>query len=207
MNDTALNVTTTSDISPPSNIARKIWILTTCVPFDQQPCLPEAFSDATAALAAFDRRMREEWQYHGPLDDDCGRQPYPGNPYSAHEMMVAEDNDIQGTWGHWQLTAHIVGGDGRELTTSRGCRIDDPESYNRHRIALEVQDAVNLRALAREFVKIVDQASAEAKSATWADPAVVLFVNKLESLCRSADKFNEAYAVCKDRANSTQSPN
>jgi hypothetical protein len=75
-------------------------------------------------------------------------------------------------------------------------------TYNRFRIALEVQDAGNLRALAREFVRVVDAASDEVKSteATWADPAVRLFVNKFESLCRSDANFSEAYDACHECA-------
>jgi hypothetical protein len=74
--------------------------------------------------------------------------------------------------------------------------------YDRHQVALDVQDAVNLRALAREFVKVVDTAMGENRSteATWSDPAVVLFVNKFESLCRSEANFSEAYAVCLAKA-------
>lgn len=73
-------------------------------------------------------------------------------------------------------------------------------TYNRHKIALEVQDAGNLRALAREFVKVVDDAMASGLSteATWADPAVVLFVNKFESLCHSDERFAKAYDVCQE---------
>jgi|GEM_PF-720478 len=80
-------------------------------------------------------------------------------------------------------------------------------SYNRHKLALEVQDAVNLRALAREFVRIVDQAADESKStsATRHDAAVILLVNKFESLCGSAGRFRDAYASCKAKANSRQS--
>jgi hypothetical protein len=86
-----------------------------------------------------------------------------------------------------------------DITISWASRAD----YNRHKVAIEVQDAGNLRALAREFVKVVDQASDETKSteATWHDPAVVLFVNKFESLCRSEARFSEAYADCKRKAN------
>lgn len=74
----------------------------------------------------------------------------------------------------------------------------DRETYNRHKVAVEVQDAGNLRALAREFVKVVDSADDELKStkAVWEDPAVVLFVNKFESLCRSEARFGEVYAAC-----------
>lgn len=78
-------------------------------------------------------------------------------------------------------------------------------AYNRHKVALEVQDAVNLRALAREFVKVVDQAMEETRDTgkTWDDPAVVLFVNKFESLCRSDARFSTAYATCFEKAKSS----
>lgn len=81
------------------------------------------------------------------------------------------------------------------------------QPYNRFKAALDVQDAVNLRALAREFVKVVDQAAEETKSTieTWADPAVVLFVNKLESLSHTNwnDVFSKAYRTCQEKAPTT----
>lgn len=75
-------------------------------------------------------------------------------------------------------------------------------TYNRHRVAIEAQDAVSLRGLAREFVKIVDNADAELRStsAVWEDAAVRLFVNKFESLCRSEANYSEAYKVCQEKA-------
>jgi hypothetical protein len=81
----------------------------------------------------------------------------------------------------------------------------DKAKYNRHKIAIEVQDAGNLRAIAREFVKVVEAANDETQStvATWDDAAVVLFVNKLESLCHSDARFSAAYKVCKERAASS----
>jgi hypothetical protein len=74
-------------------------------------------------------------------------------------------------------------------------------TYNRHKVAIEVQDAGNLRALAREFVKVVDAAMEETTSttATWEDPAVVMMVNKFESLCRSEERFSKAYAECREK--------
>ena len=74
--------------------------------------------------------------------------------------------------------------------------------YNRHRVAIEIQDAGNLRAIAREFVKVVDAASDETRSteATWRDAAVVLLANKIESLTRSEERFGQAYADCIARA-------
>jgi hypothetical protein len=75
-------------------------------------------------------------------------------------------------------------------------------TYNRFKVALEAQDAVNLRALAREFVTIVDKAMEETGSTTetWADPAVRLMVNKFEALCRTDENYGEAYYACQERA-------
>lgn len=75
-------------------------------------------------------------------------------------------------------------------------------SYNRHKVALQVQDAGNLLALSREFVKVVQTAFEENRSTekTWEDPAVRLFVNKFESLCRSDANFSEAYRACQEKA-------
>ena len=76
--------------------------------------------------------------------------------------------------------------------------------YNRFKVALEIQDAGNLRALAREFVKVVDAAMVDTQSteATWRDPAVVLFVNKFESLSNATEhpNFSNAYDVCRKLA-------
>lgn len=82
------------------------------------------------------------------------------------------------------------------------------EGFNRFKTALQVQDAGNLRALAREFVKVVDDADNELHStrAVWEDPAVVLFVNKFESLSHSNwnDRFTEAYRACQERTANEQ---
>ncbi|WP_316196649.1 hypothetical protein [Bradyrhizobium sp. SZCCHNS3053] len=75
-------------------------------------------------------------------------------------------------------------------------------SYNRHKVAIQIQDAGDLQALAREFVKVVDSAMAETGSTerTWSDPAVIMFVNKFESLSHSDTRFSDAYRVCQERA-------
>ncbi len=79
---------------------------------------------------------------------------------------------------------------------------NDKPTYNRHEVAIGVQDAGNLRALAREFVKVVDAADDELHStkAVWEDAAVVLFVNKFEQLCHSEARFSEAYKACREKA-------
>jgi hypothetical protein len=95
----------------------------------------------------------------------------------ARAQEVPQSNDIKIYWGN-------------------------KATYNRHKVAIEVQDAGNLRALAREFVKVVDTASDATQSteATWSDAAVVMFVNKFESLCHSEERFSAAYKVCQEKA-------
>lgn len=81
--------------------------------------------------------------------------------------------------------------------------IHEGAKFNRFKTALGVQDGGNLRALAREFVRVVDNADEELRSTkeVWDDPAVVLFVNKFESLTRSDARFSAAYKACQEKAN------
>ena len=78
---------------------------------------------------------------------------------------------------------------------------DDRGNYNRYKVACDAQDAGNPRALAREFVKVVEHASEETQSTerTWHDDAVTLFVHKLERSCNSERRFSAVYANCKKK--------
>jgi hypothetical protein len=78
----------------------------------------------------------------------------------------------------------------------------EPINYDRFRVALDLQDASNMRAIAREFVRIVDAAMRDTGStiATWSDPAVILTINKLESLARSEANYSVAYQACRATA-------
>lgn len=62
--------------------------------------------------------------------------------------------------------------------------------------ALDVQDAVNLRAIARMLVTATDAAARGGTAASYCDAAVVLIVNKIESLVHSQERFSEAYKDC-----------
>jgi hypothetical protein len=69
---------------------------------------------------------------------------------------------------------------------------------NRFETAISLQNACNLRAIARELVKAADEACEQGggTAASYVDPAVTLIVNKLESLVHSEQRFNAAYAAC-----------
>jgi uncharacterized protein YukE len=122
---------------------------------------------------------------------------------TRHEGLIAYiDRLIEG--GRREAVAEDVEFDHDRAEPSPAISFRAP-GYNRHKVALEAQDAVNMRALAREFVRVVDQATDESRSTsvTWHDAAVILFVNKFESLCGSAGRFSDAYDVCKARVNTT----
>jgi len=74
---------------------------------------------------------------------------------------------------------------------------------NQYRLALEVQDAVNLRAIARLLVAAADVAAdAGGTRASYDDPAVILIVSKIESLVRSQEsmRFQIAFENCRTLA-------
>lgn len=74
------------------------------------------------------------------------------------------------------------------------------KSRTRFEVALYLQDAVNLRAIARELVRAADEAADEGgTSFSYRDAAVILIVNKIESLVRSneGDNYSAAYDYCK----------
>jgi hypothetical protein len=77
----------------------------------------------------------------------------------------------------------------------------DPH-YNRFEVALAIQNACNLRAIARELVKAADAACDEGggTAASYIDPAVILLVNKLESMVHSEANYSAAYAACNAKA-------
>jgi hypothetical protein len=63
-----------------------------------------------------------------------------------------------------------------------------------------LQDGCNLRAIARSLVRAVDEvAERNGTAASYCDPAVVLIVNKIESLVHSDQGLNysKAYDFCK----------
>lgn len=79
------------------------------------------------------------------------------------------------------------------------CRCRD-ESRTRFQDALDLQDGVNLRAIARSLVRAADEASDEGGTqASYNDAAVILIVNKLESLVHSEQHYGDAYHRCCNR--------
>lgn len=65
--------------------------------------------------------------------------------------------------------------------------------------ALAVQDACNLRAIARLLVRAADAAAdAGGTQASYDDPAVILIVGKIESLVlsQSGTRFADAWDAC-----------
>ena len=100
----------------------------------------------------------------------------------------------------------------REKAANDGCysafaerRVAAREQFlaggNLYKDALDVQDACNLRAIARLLVRSADAAAdAGGTDASYRDAAVVLIVGKIESLVHSDDRFSAAYDECLSRS-------
>lgn len=82
----------------------KVWVLSTCVPGENEPCLPNVFASEAEAMAGFDEYMRDEWKANEPGDDEtCQPLPYPGDAVTAHEILSRNP-----AWGRWEITAHTI---------------------------------------------------------------------------------------------------
>lgn len=74
------------------------------------------------------------------------------------------------------------------------------KSRTRFEVALQIQDACNLRAIARELVRAADEAADEGGTAfSYRDAAVILIVDKINSLVHSnyGGNYSAAYEYCK----------
>jgi hypothetical protein len=96
----------------------RVWVITTCVPGEPEPCWPSVYSTKEKAEAAFDRLMRAEWSGgRQPEDDEGNLESYPdGDAHAAHARLA----DYHGeTWGQWEI--YPVGvDDGYEDARSEG---------------------------------------------------------------------------------------
>jgi hypothetical protein len=81
------------------------------------------------------------------------------------------------------------------------------EEYKR---AIDVQDACNLSGVVHDFSRVMTRVWVEARKeygrgTEWVNthPIVILYSNKISSLCGSEDseKFSMAYDYCKDKSN------
>jgi hypothetical protein len=83
-----------------------VWVLSTCVPGNTDPCWPQIFGSETAVRSAYRKAMESEWAINGPEDEITGeRLPFPDDADDAHERIA----EVQGTdWGRWELTRHEI---------------------------------------------------------------------------------------------------
>lgn len=90
----------------------KIWVLSTCIPGDRQPCFPQVFLKEDAAEDAAERAILEEWSWRiflirPPIDyRETKRRARPVvNWQSAQEIMMNLD-DEEARYGAWEITVH-----------------------------------------------------------------------------------------------------
>jgi len=82
-----------------------VWVVSTCVPDEPDPCLPHVFGTAEAAQAHFAEMIKNEWDASPACDDDGEPVPMPEDSVDAHEALCRY-------WGHefgrWEITSHTV---------------------------------------------------------------------------------------------------
>jgi hypothetical protein len=91
----------------------KIWVLSTCIPDETDPMVPDVFGSEAEAIAHFDLMMRGEWETIQPEDEDGEPVDYPETPQEAHDIMDDyrqgfETDNLSEKWGRWALTTHEV---------------------------------------------------------------------------------------------------
>lgn len=85
----------------------KVWTVSTCIPDERDPVIPEVFATEAEAIAFLERTMREEWEINAPEDEETGEPlPYPGCWLKAHDAMA--DNDPDEAWGRYTLACHEI---------------------------------------------------------------------------------------------------
>lgn len=96
-----------------------VWIVSTCVPGEAEPCQLCVFATEAEANAYADNMLRNEWDENGPEDDETGeRKPYPGDWREAQTGIVewlrgihvfgSVGDHTDDEWGEWQITSHEV---------------------------------------------------------------------------------------------------
>lgn len=84
---------------------KSVWVVVTCIPYDNEPCFPRVFASESAAEQYLDKTMRGEWADCGP-HDDTGLLPYPDDWQEAQEILAARFDD--GSWGRWAMSECVV---------------------------------------------------------------------------------------------------
>lgn len=82
----------------------KVWVLSTCIPDENEPCLPSVFATQEAADTQFAEFMRSEWEHNGAEDEDGKRKPFPDDPNEAHDIMSENNPD----WGRYEISCHEI---------------------------------------------------------------------------------------------------
>ncbi|WP_439398549.1 hypothetical protein ACRQ5Q_14670 [Bradyrhizobium sp. PMVTL-01] len=80
-----------------------VHVLSTCIPDENEPCLPSVFGTLAEAETQFAEFMRSEWEHNAP-DDGDGKPPFPDDPNEAHDKMSENNPD----WGRYEISTHRV---------------------------------------------------------------------------------------------------
>lgn len=82
----------------------KVHVVVTCIPDENEPCLPSVHGTLVEAETQFAEYMRQEWEHNAPLNEDGEKLPFPDDPNEAHDKMSENNSD----WGRYEISTHEV---------------------------------------------------------------------------------------------------
>lgn len=105
-----------------------VFVLSTCVPNEPEPCWPDVFVTEAEANIAFAKALEREWETAGIEDDDGNKMPFPDDASYAQDQLV-EHYTEHGTevWGQYEITPHKITIDVPAVEILRRLRASNPE--------------------------------------------------------------------------------
>lgn len=83
-----------------------VWVLSTTVPGDSDPCWPYVYGSQADADKGFAEMMQREWETNQPEDEETSEKlPFPDDPNEAHEVLKTYRGP---EWGRWMITKNEV---------------------------------------------------------------------------------------------------
>lgn len=89
----------------------RVWVLSTCVPSENDPCFPIVCGSEEEAEAEAIKALRAEWETHKPEDGAGDPRPFPTDQCRAPDWREAEmilAAWLGRDWGRYELTSHQI---------------------------------------------------------------------------------------------------
>jgi hypothetical protein len=82
-----------------------VWVVSTCIPDENEPCMPNVFGTEKEAQAYLASMINDEWEANPVEDDDSTLVPMPEDPVETEEALAGY---LGPEYGRWEITSHTV---------------------------------------------------------------------------------------------------